>query len=90
MNDLHVATSGRSISPDPHFVYNGYLTALSNLIRVLTLPGFEGTPRGQISRSMHMRLQNVLTIVHSRGDDLTGLFRDPNMSRALADLAGFP
>ncbi|KEP49350.1 hypothetical protein V565_102170, partial [Rhizoctonia solani 123E] len=52
VNDLLVANAGCSISPDPLFVYGGYMNALSNLLGVLTLPGFEGTSRGRACRSM--------------------------------------
>ncbi|EUC55180.1 hypothetical protein RSOL_097020 [Rhizoctonia solani AG-3 Rhs1AP] len=89
VNDLLVASAGCSISPDPLFVYGGYMNALSNLLGVLTLPGFEGTSRGRACRSMHMHLQTILTVIHLRGNDVTSLFKDPNMNKALADLARF-
>ncbi|KAL5633601.1 hypothetical protein ACGC1H_003922 [Rhizoctonia solani] len=89
VNDLLVTNCGRSISSDPRFVYNGYMTALSNLFKVLTMPGFEGTSRGRACHCMHMHLETILTVVHFRGNDVTSLFKDPNMSKALTDFARF-
>ncbi|KAH7326887.1 hypothetical protein B0J17DRAFT_722812 [Rhizoctonia solani] len=89
LNDLQAANPGRPISSDPLFVYNGYTSALSNMFRTLTVLRCEDTPRGQVCHNMHIRLQNILNEVHSRGNDVTGLFKDPNLGKALADFAGF-
>ncbi|CAE6497270.1 unnamed protein product [Rhizoctonia solani] len=87
INDMQAANPGRPISSDPLFVYNGYNSALSKLFGVLTAPGFEGTPRGQVCHNMHAHLQKILSVVHARGNDVNGLFKDPNMGKALADFA---
>ncbi|KAG8690444.1 hypothetical protein FRC11_011534 [Ceratobasidium sp. 423] len=89
INDLQTANPGRPISSDPLFVYNGYNSALSNLFGVLTAPGFEGTPRGQVCHNMDMHLRSILKAVRARANDVNGLFKDPNMGKALTDFANF-
>ncbi|CUA69285.1 hypothetical protein RSOLAG22IIIB_08410 [Rhizoctonia solani] len=88
--ELQAVNPGHIINPDPLFVYNGYLCALHNLIGVLTAPELKNTADCQVCHNIYMRLQEILKIIYYRGYDIPGLFQDPNMSKALSDLAFIP
>ncbi|CEL56377.1 hypothetical protein RSOLAG1IB_07763 [Rhizoctonia solani AG-1 IB] len=87
INDAYIANPGQPIHPDLSFVHAGYKASLGNLLSVVGQPGFEGSSRGKICYAINQCLQDILTLVRSKGNDVGRLFKDPEMSRLLANLA---
>ncbi|KAH7326896.1 hypothetical protein B0J17DRAFT_722822 [Rhizoctonia solani] len=54
-----------ALNPDPMFVYNGYLHALSNLLKAVSQPVY-GYDNAHIYMEIQGHLKSILLISHSR------------------------
>ncbi|KAH7326888.1 hypothetical protein B0J17DRAFT_722813 [Rhizoctonia solani] len=85
INDMYATNPARPVHPDPLFVYSGYKASLVNVSRIAGQPGFEENSDGRICCDINTHLQDILTLVQSKGNDVGRLFKDPEMNRLLVN-----